>query len=58
MCSIFTPPYFDETFSGRMLGGTYTYSYNAIISVISLLRNYLILRLYFHYSRWTSFRSS
>lgn len=46
VCAICCPPYLDSTFSGRMLGGTYVYSYNAIIFVIMLLRGYLVLRLF------------
>lgn len=46
VCMICTPPYFDFTFEGKMLGGTYIYSYNAIIFVIMLLRGYLVLRLF------------
>jgi hypothetical protein len=54
VCMICCPPYFDFTFEGRMLGGTYVYSYNAIIFVIMLLRGYLVLRLFGQYSRWTN----
>lgn len=49
-----TPPYFDTTFSGEMLGGPYTYSYDDIIFIISLTRLYLVSRLFGHYSRWTN----
>jgi hypothetical protein len=51
---IFTPPYLDLEFSGEMLDGTYTYSVDAIISVITILRVFLLLRLYEHVSVWTS----
>lgn len=33
---IFCPPYFDFEFSGEMLNGTYTYSYDSIIAVITI----------------------
>jgi len=54
LCAICCPPYFDYTFEGEMLSGTYVYSYNALISVVTLFKAYLIVRLYTHYSRWTS----
>jgi hypothetical protein len=54
ICAFCCPPYFDYTFQGEMLGGTYVYSYNAIIFVIMLLRGYLVLRLFGQYSRWTN----
>lgn len=37
-----------------MLGGTYTYSLNDIVTVFSLMKSYTIVRLYYHYSRWTT----
>jgi len=58
LCSLVCPPKFDYTFSGRMLSGTYTYSWNAIICVIGLCKFYLIIRLYGHYSRWTGEEAS
>ena len=53
-CSIFTPPYVDYHFSGKMLGGTYTYSLNDMVTVFSLMKSYTLVRLYYHYSRWTT----
>lgn len=64
-CSTFVPPYVDVYFSGEMLGGYYTYSLNDIcmlsinlktfiVCVFSLLKSYTIIRLYYHYSRWTT----
>lgn len=50
--SIFTPPYLDFTFKGKMLGGDYTYSVNDLVVVISLVKCLCILRLYYHYGRW------
>lgn len=54
LCSAFTPPYLDYYFSGKMLGGTYTYSLNDLIVVWSLMKSYTLFRLYYHYSRWTT----
>lgn len=51
---VFTPPYFDYTFSGTMLNGTYTYSWDCIIAVWTILRVYLIARIYVHFSIWLS----
>lgn len=41
-----------------MRGSDFTYHITDIIMIISLLRCYLILRLYVQYSKWTSFESS
>ena len=54
ICSLFTPPYIDYSFSGKMLGGTYTYSLNDMIVVACLMKSYTMVRLYYHYSRWTT----
>ena len=54
LCSTFTPPYVDYAFSGKMLGGTYIYSLNDMIVVTSLTKSYILVRLYYHYSRWTT----
>ncbi|CAG9311639.1 unnamed protein product [Blepharisma stoltei] len=51
---IFCPPYFDSTFSGTMLNGKYVYSYDVIIAVLTILRVFLILRVYTHFSIWLS----
>lgn len=37
-----------------MLGGTYTYSFDDMVVVVSLVKCTLILRLYHHYSKWTT----
>lgn len=52
ICSAFIPPGLDFKFSGRMLGGSYTYSLNDLITIWSLAKCYVLLRLYFHYCRW------
>lgn len=52
VCSAFTPPGLDFKFSGKMLGGTYTYSLNDMIVILSLAKCYVLLRLYFHFCRW------
>jgi len=54
LCSIVSPPGLDQTFSGELYNGTYTYSYDALITIISLLKSYLILRIYWHYCSWTT----
>ena len=54
VCSAFTPPYIDYHFSGKMLGGVYTYSLNDLIVVWTLMKSYTLIRLYYHYSRWTT----
>ncbi|CDW81468.1 small-conductance calcium-activated potassium channel protein [Stylonychia lemnae] len=54
ICSFFTPPYLDYAFSGKMLGGKYIYSLNDLIVVASLMKSYNLVRLYYHYSRWTT----
>jgi hypothetical protein len=54
LCAICTPPKMDMTFEGTMLGGSYVYSYNAIIFCVMLLRVYLLFRLIGQFSRWTN----
>jgi hypothetical protein len=54
ICVVCTPPYFDYTFSGEMLKGSYTYSYNAVFFFVMLFRCYLVVRLFSSYSRWTN----
>mmetsp|Transcript_5137 Transcript_5137/g.4358 ORF Transcript_5137/g.4358 Transcript_5137/m.4358 type:complete len:299 (+) Transcript_5137:640-1536(+) len=58
ICGIFTPPKFDFTFEGRLLNGSYEYSFDAIFNVITLTKAYLVLRLYAQYSPWTNERSA
>lgn len=58
ICMIFCPPYVDYSFSGNVLLGTYEYSIDAIISIITLGKSYLVLRIYGHFSPWTSERAS
>lgn len=54
VCSVFLPPYISITISGSMLNGEYTYHIGEILFSIMLIRAYLVLRLYEHYSEWTS----
>ena len=56
ICGTFNPPGVDYNFEGKMLGGKYKYSLDDICVVVSLCKCYLVLRLYFHFSRWTSDR--
>lgn len=54
ICVICTPPKLDMTFKGAMLGGSYVYSYNALIFCVMLTRVYLLFRLIGQFSRWTN----
>jgi hypothetical protein len=54
VCSTFNPPGVDYTFEGKMLGGKYKYSLDDICVVISLVKCYQVMRLYYHFSKWTS----
>jgi len=56
ICSTFNPPGLDYNFEGKMLGGKYKYSFDDICVVFSLGKCYLLLRLYYHFSKWTSDR--
>jgi len=58
ICVIFCPPYVDYYFSGTVLLGTFTYSFDAIVSIITLAKSYLVLKLYVHFSPWTSERAA
>ena len=72
VCAICCPPYFDYTFKGQVLSGTYEYrlintffclknvlfcSYDALINVITIMKSYLVLRTYQHYSAWNNERA-
>lgn len=46
-------PSFDFTFSVEMLGFTVEYSLSAVLTFVSMLRLYMILRLFGHYSEYT-----
>lgn len=54
LCSTVTPPFIDWYYEGRMLNGSYTYSLNDLVTVLTLLKSYIMIRLYYHYSRWTT----
>lgn len=54
---IFCPPYFDYEFSGTMLHGTYTYSYDSLIAIVTVLRGFQIAKLYKHISLWMSYEA-
>lgn len=51
---IFCPPFLDYEFSGTMLNGTYTYSIEIIISILTMLRILQIVRIYSYFSIWLS----
>jgi len=48
----------DYDFSGTVLLGRFTYSIDGIISIITLAKSYLVLKLYVHFSPWTSERAA
>jgi uncharacterized membrane protein len=54
ICSIHTPPHIDYAYHGKMLGGTYIYSIDDIVVVVSLVKCLIVFRLYYHYSKWGS----
>ncbi|OMJ92052.1 hypothetical protein SteCoe_5256 [Stentor coeruleus] len=54
ICSVFLPPHINISFSGEMLGNNYLYHIGEIILIFMLLRIYLVLRLYEHFSKWAS----
>ena len=54
LCCMLTPPLVDYKFTGKMLGGTYIYSLNDMMVILSLTKCYVVMRLYYHYSRWTT----
>lgn len=56
-CCLCTPPYFDFSFGGSMMGYQYKYSFDMVIFVLMLTRIYLVFRLFGHYSRWSSPRA-
>jgi len=58
ICAIFCPPFVDYSFSGEVLNGTFVYSFDAITNIVTLAKSYLILKLYVHFSPWTSERAS
>ena len=51
---VFCPPYLDYEFSGTMLNGTYTYSVEIIISILTMLRILQTIRIYTYFSIWLS----
>ena len=48
------PPYLDYEFTGTMLNGTYTYSIEIIVSIITMLRMLQVIRIYMYFSVWLS----
>ena len=51
---IFFPPYLNIAITGVLLDLYFTYNYDAIFSIIIILKSYLILRVYSYFSKWTS----
>ncbi|CAI2360498.1 unnamed protein product [Moneuplotes crassus] len=59
VCSVCMPPNVHYSFSGKMLSGSYTYSYAQIINILGMCKtSYLIGRVYFHYNLWRKNRNS
>jgi hypothetical protein len=53
VCSIFMPPFEFGTFSGTLLNGTFSYTFDSVFNIIQMWKtSYLIARVYFHYSMW------
>lgn len=55
LCSVSGLPDVNYKFTGKMLGGNYIYHLSDVFLIVMLSRCYLILRLYEHYSKWTSY---
>ena len=51
---VFFPPYLNIAITGVLLDLYFTYNYDAIFSIIIILKSYLILRVYSYFSKWTS----
>jgi len=51
---VICPPTLDSTIQTKQLGGDFEISINGIIFSFSLLRSYLMLRVYEQYSQWTN----
>ena len=51
------PPYIDSTFKVEMLGFKVEYSLSAIFTFLSMVRLYVIIRLFGHYSEYTQEKS-
>lgn len=54
ICSLFDPPNVNSIFSGKMLGGHYTYSLDDMMVVIAFAKCYVVIRLYYHYTKWNT----
>ena len=54
ICVLFDPPHLNSIFAGKMLGGHYTYSLDDMMVVISFAKCYLLIRLYYTYSKWNT----
>jgi len=57
ICSVTAVPNVNVVIEGRMVGGDYAYHLSDLFLIIMLLRCYLILRLYEHYSKWTTYKA-
>ena len=52
--AITIPPGIDLDIEGKLLGGTYNYTLDSVIGTITFAKAYLCLRLYKHYSKWST----
>ena len=51
-CTLFAPPGVNVEYASAMLGGTYIFRLDSIVSIFQLLKTYHFIRLYVHYSAW------
>ena len=54
MCSMVSPPGFNNVHQAKMLGGTYEFKLDSFMAILSLIKAYHFIRLYTHYSVWLS----
>jgi hypothetical protein len=54
MCLIFCPPNLDVEYAGYVLNGKFVYSIDSLLYVLTLLKSYIFLRAWLHYSMWNN----
>jgi hypothetical protein len=52
--SLFSPPYMETTISGRMLGGSFTYSIDSIINFFLIFKLYYVIKVFQNFSIFLS----
>ena len=50
ICAICTPPTIDKTFKGSMLNGEFMYSLDGMVMVLTLVKSYLLVRMFYSIS--------